>query len=123
MTFRKKLRKGGRKMTITDIRVRKIYPTGKMRGIVSVTFDDEFVVHDIKVIEGQNGFFIAMPSRKTPEGEFKDICHPIKSEMRKMMQDAVLAAYDEAAKAQQEEENSQDQENESHTLEVDYEEE
>ena len=72
-------------MVITDVRVRKIYPTGKMRGIVSVTFDDEFVVHDIKVIEGQNGYFIAMPSRKTPDGDFKDICHPITSSTRKEM--------------------------------------
>lgn len=80
-------------MEITDVRVRKIYPNGKMRGIVSVTFDDVFVVHDIKVIEGQNGFFIAMPSRKTPDGEFKDICHPIASEMRQLMQTSVLDAY------------------------------
>ncbi|MCH4071499.1 septation regulator SpoVG [Pseudoramibacter sp.] len=110
-------------MTITDIRVRKIYSSGKMRGIVSVTFDDEFVVHDIKVIEGQNGFFIAMPSRKTPEGEFKDICHPIKSEMRKMMQDAVLEAYDKAVEAQKEEEEAKEREDVSHELEVDYEDE
>jgi stage V sporulation protein G len=110
-------------MTITDIRVRKIYASGKMRGIVSVTFDDEFVVHDIKVIEGQNGFFIAMPSRKTPEGEFKDICHPIKSEMRKMMQDAVLEAYDKAVEAQKEEEEAREREDASHELEVDYEDE
>ena len=65
-------------MRISDVRVRKIYTTGKMRGIVSVTFDDEFVIHDIKVIQGQNGYFIAMPSRKTSDGEYKDICHPIK---------------------------------------------
>lgn len=84
-------------MKITDVRVRKTYPTGKMRGIVSVTFDDVFVVHDIKVIEGQNGFFIAMPSRKTPDGEFKDICHPIRSEMRRALQDAVLDAFEKAA--------------------------
>lgn len=83
-------------MTITDVRVRKIYPTGKMRGIVSVTFDDEFVVHDIKVIEGQSGYFIAMPSRKTPDGDFKDICHPITSTTRKEMQAIVLDAYEKA---------------------------
>ncbi|MEG1433376.1 MULTISPECIES: septation regulator SpoVG [Eubacterium] len=83
-------------MEITDVRVRKLYPTGKMRGIVSVTFDDTFVIHDIKVIEGQSGFFIAMPSRKTPDGEFKDICHPITSSMRREMQSVVLEAYDKA---------------------------
>lgn len=60
-------------MTITDVRIRKIATDGKMKAIVSVTFDNEFVVHDIKIIEGQNGLFIAMPSRKTPDGEFKDI--------------------------------------------------
>ena len=90
-------------MEITDVRVRKLYPTGKMRGIVSVTFDDTFVVHDIKVIEGQSGFFIAMPSRKTPDGEFKDICHPITSAMRKKMQSVVLEAYDKAVMEKNEE--------------------
>ena len=64
-------------MTITDVRIRKIASEGKMKAVVSITFDNEFVVHDIKVIEGQNGLFIAMPSRKTPDGEFKDIAHPI----------------------------------------------
>jgi stage V sporulation protein G len=90
-------------MEITDVRVRKLYPTGKMRGIVSVTFDDMFVIHDIKVIEGQNGYFIAMPSRKTPDGEFKDICHPITSGMRKEMQAVVLEAYDKALAEKEEE--------------------
>lgn len=83
-------------MEITDVRVRKTYPEGKMRAIVSVTFDDQFVVHDIKVIEGQNGFFIAMPSRKTPDGEFKDIAHPINMGTRRKMQESVLQAYEEA---------------------------
>lgn len=69
-------------MTITDVRIRKIATEGKMKAIVSVTFDNEFVVHDIKVIEGQNGLFIAMPSRKTPDGEFKDIAHPINTDTR-----------------------------------------
>jgi len=80
-------------MNITDVRVRKISKEGKMKAIVSVTFDDQFVVHDIKVIEGQNGFFIAMPSRKTPDGDFKDIAHPINMETRTMIQDAVLDKY------------------------------
>ena len=83
-------------MTITDVRVRKIASEGKMKAIVSVTFDNEFVVHDIKVIEGQNGLFIAMPSRKTPEGEFKDIAHPINTETRERIQGAILEAYEKA---------------------------
>ena len=80
-------------MTITDVRVRKIASEGKMKAIVSVTFDNEFVVHDIKVIEGQNGLFIAMPSRKTPDGEFKDIAHPINPEVRKQFEDAIIEEY------------------------------
>ncbi len=80
-------------MEITDIRIRKIDAEGKMKAVVSVTFDNEFVVHDIKVIESQNGFFIAMPSRKTPDGEFKDIAHPINSDARAKIQTAVLEKY------------------------------
>lgn len=83
-------------MTITDVRIRKIATEGKMKAIVSVTFDNEFVVHDIKVIEGQNGLFIAMPSRKTPDGEFKDIAHPINTDTREKIQASILKAYDEA---------------------------
>ena len=83
-------------MTITDVRIRKIATEGKRNAIVSVTFDNEFVVHDIKVIEGQNGLFIAMPSRKTPDGEFKDIAHPINTDTREKMQSSILAAYEEA---------------------------
>ena len=83
-------------MTITDVRVRKIASEGKMKAIVSVTFDNEFVVHDIKVIEGQNGLFIAMPSRKTPDGEIKDIAHPINTETRERIQGAILEAYEKA---------------------------
>lgn len=83
-------------MTITDVRIRKIASDGKMKAIVSITFDNEFVVHDIKVIEGQNGLFIAMPSRKTPDGEFKDIAHPINTETREKIQSAILNAYEEA---------------------------
>ncbi len=70
-------------MKVTDVRVRKVTEESKMKAIVSVTFDDEFVVHDIKIIEGQNGLFIAMPSRKMPDGEFRDIAHPINAETRK----------------------------------------
>ena len=81
-------------MQITDVRIRKIATDGKMKAIVSVTFDNEFVVHDIKVIEGQNGLFIAMPSRKTPDGEFKDIAHPINTETREQIQKAILDEYE-----------------------------
>ncbi|WFD10485.1 septation regulator SpoVG [Tepidibacter hydrothermalis] len=83
-------------MEITDVRVRKITDDGKMKGIVSVTFNNLFVVHDIKIIEGQNGLFIAMPSRKITEGEFRDIAHPINSHMRQILQDSILNAYEEA---------------------------
>jgi len=82
-------------MTITDIKVRKINAKGRMKAVVSVTFDDASVVHDSKVIEGQERLFIAMPSIRTPEGEFKDIVHPINSEMREMLQTAILDKYEE----------------------------
>ena len=85
-------------MQITDVRIRKISTDGKMKAIVSVTFDNEFVVHDIKVIEGQNGLFIAMPSRKTPDGEFKDIAHPINTTTREKIQTSILNAYEVALK-------------------------
>ncbi len=80
-------------MRITDVRIRKINDEGKMRAVVSVTFDDEFVVHDIKVIEGQNGLFIAMPSRKMGEGDFRDIAHPLTSETRNRIKDAIFVEY------------------------------
>ena len=85
---------GGKMMNITDIRIRKIEALGKMKAIVSVTFDDMFVVHDMKVIEGQSGLFIAMPSRKTPSGEYKDIAHPINSETRELIQQRILKEYE-----------------------------
>lgn len=80
-------------MEITDIRIRKVDADSKMKAVVSVTFDDEFVVHDIKIIEGQNGLFIAMPSRKMGEGDFRDIAHPLKSETRNRIRDAILEEY------------------------------
>ena len=83
-------------MQITDIKVRKINAEGRMKAVVSVTFDNAFVVHDIKVIEGQEKLFIAMPSRKTPDGEFKDIAHPINAEMRELLQEMILAKYEES---------------------------
>ncbi len=86
--------KGGFSMKITDVRVRKVNDEGKMKAVVSVTFDDEFVVHDIKIIEGQNGLFIAMPSRKMGEGDFRDIAHPLVSETRNKIKDAIFAEYE-----------------------------
>ena len=80
-------------MEITDIRIRRVDADSKMKAVVSVTFDDEFVVHDIKIIEGQNGLFIAMPSRKMGEGDFRDIAHPLKSETRNRNRDAILEEY------------------------------
>ena len=81
-------------MKITDVRIRKITAEGKMKAIASVTFDDEFVVHDIKLIDGKNGLFIAMPSRKMGEGDFRDIAHPLTSETRNRIKDAIFAEYD-----------------------------
>ena len=81
-------------MQITDVRIRKVNSEGKMKAVVSVTFDNEFVVHDIKIIEGQEGLFIAMPSRKTPDGEFKDIAHPINSSTRERLQTAILEEFE-----------------------------
>lgn len=81
-------------MEITDVRIRKMSDEGKMKAIVSITFDDEFVVHDVKIIEGQNGLFVAMPSRKMGEGDFRDIAHPLLSETRNKIKDAIFAEYD-----------------------------
>ena len=81
-------------MNITDVRIRKISDEGKMKAVVSITFDDEFVVHDIKIIDGQNGLFIAMPSRKMGEGDFRDIAHPLVSETRNKIRDAIFAEYE-----------------------------
>lgn len=83
-------------MNITDVRVRKISKESKMRAIVSITIDDVFVVHDIKVIEGEKGLFIAMPSKKATDGEYRDIAHPINSETREVIQKIILDAYDKA---------------------------
>ena len=83
-------------MNITDVRVRKITKEGKMKAVVSVTLDNEFVIHDIKVIEGDKGMFIAMPSRRSADGEFRDIAHPINTETRERIQGAILEAYEKA---------------------------
>lgn len=84
-------------MEITDIRVRRVTAEGKLKAYVTVTFDDCFVVHNVKVIEGKSGIFIAMPSRKTKTGEYKDVAHPINSDFRTSLQDRILGAYEEAA--------------------------
>ena len=89
-------------MTITDIRIKRVSTEGKMKAVVSVTFDDAFVVHDIKVIEGQDKLFTAMPSRKTPEGEYKDIAHPINSEMRTQLEQQIVAQYEKELEASDE---------------------
>ena len=81
-------------MDVTDVRIRKIDDEGKMKAVASVTFDGEFVVHDIKVIDGRNGLFIAMPSKKMGEGDFRDIAHPLTSETRNKIKEAILDAYD-----------------------------
>lgn len=82
-------------MQITDVRIRKIEKEGKMKAVVSITIDEEFVIHDIKIIEGEKGMFIAMPSHKTAEGEYKDIAHPIKSSTRELIQNLILQKYNE----------------------------
>lgn len=84
-------------MQITDVRVRKIEKEGKMKAIVSITLDNEFVVHDIKVIEGDKGLFIAMPSKKSADGEYRDIAHPINSSTRDIIQKTILEHYERAA--------------------------
>lgn len=84
-------------MQITDVRVRKISKEGKMKAVVSITLDDEFVVHDIKVIEGDKGLFIAMPSRRTGDGEYRDIAHPINSNTRDRIQQVILKEYELAS--------------------------
>lgn len=83
-------------MTVTDVRVRKVTSEGKMRAVASITIDEEFVIHDIKIIEGDRGLFIAMPSKKTPDGEYRDIAHPINSDTRAKLQEIILEAYEKA---------------------------
>ena len=90
-------------MQITDVRVRKVTKEGKMKAVVSITLDNEFVVHDIKVIEGEKGLFIAMPSRKAADGEYRDIAHPINSETRERIQSIILEKYEIASLENEEE--------------------
>lgn len=99
-------------MTITDVRVRKVTREGKMRAVVSITLDEEFVVHDIKVIEGEKGLFIAMPSRKASDGEYRDIAHPINSGTRERIQRTVLEAYESAIAQEEAEQDEKGQDEE-----------
>src|SRR4051812_20541201 len=89
--------RGVKEMIVTDVRLRRVQTDGRMRAIASITLDDAFVVHDIRVIDGNSGLFVAMPSKRTPDGEFRDIAHPINSETRNMIQEVVLAAYNAAS--------------------------
>lgn len=88
-------------MQITDVRIRKVEKEGKMKAVVSITIDEEFVVHDIKVIEGDKGLFIAMPSRKAADGEYRDIVHPINSDTRERIQTLILQKYQETMAAEE----------------------
>lgn len=85
---------------ITDVRLRPVQSEGRMKAIASITIDNEFVVHDIRVIDGNNGLFVAMPSKRTPDGEFRDIAHPISSSTREKIQNAVLKVYEKAMEQQ-----------------------
>lgn len=95
-------------MNITDVRVRKVAKEGKMKAVVSITIDDEFVVHDIKVIEGEKGLFIAMPSRKATDGEYRDIADPINSLTRDKIQKIILSKFDEVMEAEAQAEDVQE---------------
>lgn len=90
-------------MEITDVRLRRVNTEGRMKAIASITIDNEFVVHDIRVIDGNNGMFVAMPSKRTPDGEFRDIAHPISSATREKIQSAVLAEYERSLEEDQDE--------------------
>lgn len=95
LSFQQRDTRGAHYMKVTDVRLRKIQTDGRMKALVSITLDESFVVHDLRVIEGNSGLFVAMPSKRTPDGEFRDIAHPINSEMRQEIQDAVMKVYDE----------------------------
>ncbi|SDC55658.1 stage V sporulation protein G [Pelagirhabdus alkalitolerans] len=89
-------------MEVTDVRLRSVESDSRMKAISSITLDEEFVIHDIRVIDGNNGLFVAMPSKRTPDGQFRDIAHPINANMRAKIQDAVLSKYDEVAESKRE---------------------
>lgn len=90
-------------MQITDVRVRKLTKEGKMKAVVSITLDDMFVIHDIKVIEGEKGLFVAMPSKQSGNGEYRDVAHPINAETRELVQRLILQGYEKALKQQESE--------------------
>ena len=103
LTVEVKFKKGRYKqLKITDIRVRLVNNNDKLKAVASITIDDELVVHDIKVINGKDGYFLSMPSRKTDDGKFKDIVHPIKTEVRESLKEQILAAYEKALASEQE---------------------
>ncbi|WP_280772226.1 septation regulator SpoVG [Salipaludibacillus daqingensis] len=93
-------------MEVTDVRLRRVNTEGRMLAIASITIDDEFVVHDIRVIDGNNGMFVAMPSKRTPDGEFRDIAHPISSKTREKIQLAVLTEYEKVGEKEETKEQS-----------------
>lgn len=93
-------------MRVTDVRVRLISSESRLRGIVTITFEDSFVVHDIRVIEGENGIFVAMPSKKMPNGVFRDIAHPINSDMRNHVEEKIIEAYNVALEEQKNQEEA-----------------
>src|SRR5690625_49499 len=100
-------------MKITDVRLRKVNnQDNRMKALVSITFDDSFVIHDLRVIEGNNGMFVAMPSKRTPDGEFRDIAHPIHSDMRQHVQEEVMKVYEESETVEQESDSEEESENE-----------
>ena len=94
--------KGGLYMQITHVRIRRVEKEGKMKAVVSITIENEFVIHDIKVIEGEKGLFIAMPSRKASDGEYRDIAHPINSTTRERISNLIMEKYQEEISKEQE---------------------
>ncbi|WP_020006501.1 septation regulator SpoVG [Salinicoccus albus] len=101
-------------MKITDVRLRKVNnQDNRMKALVSITFDDSFVIHDLRVIEGNNGMFVAMPSKRTPDGEFRDIAHPIHSDMRQHVQEEVMKVYEESETVEQEGDSEEASESEN----------
>ncbi len=92
--------RGGEKMEVTNVRLRRVQTDGRMRAIASITLDNEFVVHDIRVIDGNTGLFVAMPSKRTPDGEFRDIAHPINSTTRNKIQEIILNEYHNSSEAE-----------------------
>ena len=94
---------------VTDVRIRRTYDEGKVKAIISVTLDDAYVIHGIKILENENGYFIAMPSKKLKEGEFKDVFHPINSEARKLLQDEIISLYNNCSENKASEEVSENE--------------